>query len=157
VDRAQAPFYLLMMVQRWLTLVLDMIVAALALPVVGLAVRLRDSDGSGGISVGQTGVSLVQLITFAETVPMLILWWTSLETSIGAVARIKRFSEETGDENKPSEKELAVPAEWPARGQLEIQNISASYDEDGKNTVLRGVSVSIEAGEKIAVVGRTGR
>lgn len=158
VDRAQTPFYLLLMVQRWLTLVLDLIVAALALLVVGLAVRLRDGGGGGGVSAGLTGVSLVQLITFAETVRMLIMWWTSLETSVGAVARIKRFGEDAGDENRAGEEEpLPVPVEWPARGQIEIRELSASYDEEGKTKVLSNVSISIKTGEKVAIVGRTGR
>ncbi|KAH6659682.1 P-loop containing nucleoside triphosphate hydrolase protein [Truncatella angustata] len=149
VDRAQKPFYLLLMVQRWLTLVLDFIVATLALLVVGLAVKLRDS-----VSVGLTGVSLVQLITFAETVRMLILWWTSLETSIGAVARIKQFSESTPDENLPGEISV-VPQEWPAHGSIEINSISASYAEN-KTKALDDVSISIKAGENVGIVGRTG-
>ncbi|KAH8195785.1 hypothetical protein TruAng_010059 [Truncatella angustata] len=149
VDRAQKPFYLLLMVQRWLTLVLDFIVATLALLVVGLAVKLRDS-----VSVGLTGVSLVQLITFAETVRMLILWWTSLETSIGAVARIKQFSESTPDENLPGEISV-VPQEWPAHGSIEINSISASY-ADNKTKALDDVSISIKAGENVGIVGRTG-
>ena len=56
VDRSQRPFYLLMIVQRWLVLVLDLTTAGLALLLVGLAVRLR-----GEVDVGLTGVSLVQI------------------------------------------------------------------------------------------------
>ncbi|KAI1853220.1 hypothetical protein JX266_001926 [Neoarthrinium moseri] len=150
VDRAQRPFYLLLMVQRWLTLVLDFIIAALALLVVGLAVKLRDS-----ISVGLTGVSLVQLITFAETMRMLILWWTSLETSIGAVARIKQFSEHTGDENLVGE-ERETPLHWPAQGAIDMRGISASYGPKHETLALDNISLSIKAGEKIGIVGRTG-
>ncbi|KAK1988939.1 ABC transporter type 1, transmembrane domain-containing protein, partial [Colletotrichum cereale] len=90
IDRSQRPFYILLLAQQWLTLVLDLTTAALAILVVGLAVRLRAT-----VSVGLTGVSLVQLISFTETLKMLIQFWTSLETSIGAVARIKNFSDET--------------------------------------------------------------
>ncbi|KAK9776692.1 putative P-loop containing nucleoside triphosphate hydrolase protein [Seiridium cardinale] len=150
VDRAQKPFYLLLMIQRWLTLVLDLIVAALALLVVGLAVRLRES-----VSVGLTGVSLVQLITFAETVRMLILWWTSLETSIGAVARIKQFSENTPDEDLLGEGNIP-PQNWPSQGAIELQGICATYDTGNDNKALDRISISIKGGEKVAIVGRTG-
>ncbi|KAK6085810.1 ABC multidrug transporter [Seiridium cupressi] len=150
VDRAQKPFYLLLMIQRWLTLVLDLIVAALALLVVGLAVRLRES-----VSVGLTGVSLVQLITFAETVRMPILWWTSLGTSIGAVARIKQFSENTPDEELLGEGNIP-PQNWPSQGAIELQGICATYDTGNDNKALDQISISIKGGEKVAIVGRTG-
>ncbi|KAK7956876.1 uncharacterized protein PG986_006098 [Apiospora aurea] len=152
VDRSQKPFYLLLMVQQWLVLVLDLIVAALALLVVGLAVRLRDT-----VSIGFTGVSLVQLITFAETAKMLIQWWTSLETSIGAVSRIKQFTEDTQDENLLGENQ-SVPENWSARGSIEIGGISASYGAGGRlNKALDDVTISVKAGEKVGIVGRTGR
>jgi ATP-binding cassette subfamily C (CFTR/MRP) protein 1 len=49
-----------------------------------------------------------------------------LETSIGAVSRIKAFSADTPSENLPAE--MVVPPEnWPMRGFIEIRNVSASY------------------------------
>ncbi|KAI0113784.1 multidrug resistance-like protein [Nemania sp. FL0031] len=150
VDKSQRPFYLLLMVQQWLTLVLNLITAALAILVVGLAVKLRDS-----VSASLTGVSLVQLITLAETLKLLIQFWTSLETSLGAVARIKNFSEETPDEKLPSENQQP-PQNWPAQGHIEFRDVSSSYDVDGKRRALSNIDLKIEAGKKLGVVGRTG-
>ncbi|KAK6224641.1 abc multidrug transporter [Colletotrichum tabaci] len=166
IDRSQRPFYILLLTQQWLTLVLDLATAALAVLVVGVAVRLRATA-----SIGLTGVSLVQLISFTETLKMLIQFWTSLETSIGAVARIKNFSEETVDEVEDDRLkrhdralETDLKSGWPDRGAIEICDVSASYDatgpgEDGKTAATRaldGISISIRPGEKIGVVGRTG-
>lgn len=47
LDTSQKPFYLLFMIQRWLTLVMDLLGMGLALVVVGLAVKLRDSVSPG--------------------------------------------------------------------------------------------------------------
>ncbi|KAF9771912.1 hypothetical protein IL306_010421 [Fusarium sp. DS 682] len=152
VDRSQRPFYLLMIVQRWLVLVLDLTTAALALLLVGLAVRLR-----GEVDVGLTGVSLVQLISFSETINMLIQFWTSIETSIGAVARIKQFAEETGEENLPGETH-EPPLQWPDKGAIHINNLTASYG-DGKGEVIKAldaVSLEVKEGEKVGICGRTG-
>ncbi|KAF4959656.1 hypothetical protein FGADI_1579 [Fusarium gaditjirri] len=152
VDRSQRPFYLLMIVQRWLVLVLDLTTAALALLLVGLAVRLR-----GEVDVGLTGVSLVQLISLSETVNMLIQFWTSIETSIGAVARIKQFAEETGEENLPGETH-EPPVQWPGKGAIRINNLTASYG-DGDGEVIKAldaVSLEIKGGEKVGICGRTG-
>ncbi|KAF4977469.1 hypothetical protein FZEAL_6033 [Fusarium zealandicum] len=151
VDRSQRPFYLLIIIQRWLVLVLDFTTAGLALLLVGLAVRLRDE-----VDVGLTGVSLVQLISLSETVNMLIQFWTSIETSIGAVARIKQFAEDTGQENLPGETQ-EPPAQWPYRGAIQVGCLTASYGDDGDVKALDGVSLNIEAGEKVGICGRTGR
>ncbi|KAG5656426.1 hypothetical protein KAF25_000013 [Fusarium avenaceum] len=152
VDRSQRPFYLLMIVQRWLVLVLDLTTAALALLLVGLAVSLR-----GEVDVGLTGVSLVQLISLSETVNMLIQFWTSIETSIGAVARIKQFAEETGEESLPGETQ-EPPPRWPEQGAIQISNLSASYG-DGKVDAIKAldaVNLEIRSGEKVGICGRTG-
>ncbi|PTB70684.1 P-loop containing nucleoside triphosphate hydrolase protein [Trichoderma citrinoviride] len=150
VDRSQKPFYLLIMVQRWLVLVLDLTTTALALLVVGFSVKLR-----GSVSVGLTGVSLVQLISMSETLNMLIQFWTSIETSIGAVARIKQFAEETPNESLPGE-DREVPAHWPHQGHIVIRDLEASYDEDGGIKALDGVTLEMKPGEKVGICGRTG-
>ncbi|CAG7561621.1 unnamed protein product [Fusarium equiseti] len=152
VDRSQRPFYLLMIVQRWLVLVLDLTTAGLALLLVRLAVRLR-----GEVDVGLTGVSLVQLISLSETVNLLIQFWTSIETSIGAVARIKQFAEDTGEENLPGETQ-APPPRWPDKGAIQVSNLTASYGNGKEGTVnaLDVVSLEIKPGEKIGICGRTG-
>ncbi|KAK7423467.1 hypothetical protein QQZ08_009036 [Neonectria magnoliae] len=150
VDRSQRPFYLLIMVQRWLVLVLDMTTAALALLVVGFAVMLR-----GEVDVGLTGVSLVQLIGLSETLNMLIQFWTSIETSIGAVARIKQFAGDAGDENLPGDTR-EPPTAWPDSGKIQIRDLSASYEGREEVKALDGITLDIKPGEKIGICGRTG-
>ncbi|KAF4778786.1 hypothetical protein HER10_EVM0010424 [Colletotrichum scovillei] len=185
IDRSQRPFYILLLTQQWLTLVLDLTTTALALLVVGLAVHLRDT-----VSVALTGVSLVQLISFTETLKLLIQFWTSLETSIGAVARIKNFAEETPDEVEADalrrealmirsattggqrNPEVTIVHGWPSPGAIEISNVVASYEQQethpepkpdtedtdpGRTTrALDGISLSIPPGSKVGIVGRTG-
>ena len=121
LDLSQRPFYLLFIVQRWLVLVLDLINMALAVIVVAVASQLR-----GQVSVGFTGVSLTQIVSFTATMKLLILFWTQLETSLGAVTRIKDFEAETQKENLARET-TEVAENWPSRGSIEIKNLSASY------------------------------
>jgi len=49
-----------------------------------------------------------------------------LETSIGAVARVKSFSNGTKAEALPSER-TPPPENWPVLGSIEFRNLSASY------------------------------
>ena len=121
VDRAQRPWYLLFMIQRWLMLVLDLVTMCLAVLAVGVAVGLRRSISAGGI-----GVSLTQIISFTGFIKQFITTQTTLETTLGAIARIKNFTEETEDENIPPATK-SPPANWPSHGAIEISNITATY------------------------------
>ncbi|ORY11757.1 hypothetical protein BCR34DRAFT_455438, partial [Clohesyomyces aquaticus] len=67
LDRSQRPFYLLFAVQRWLTLVLDLVVAAMATLLIVLVVALR-----GKLSAGYVGVALLNVILFSQSVKLLI-------------------------------------------------------------------------------------
>ena len=121
LDRSQKPFYLLFSVQRWLTLVLDMMVAAIAVLLIVLVVKLR-----GTISAGFAGVALVNIIQFSQSIKLLVTFWTTLETHIGAIARIKVFNEAAEPEDKDTEN-VQPPSNWPAEGGIEFHSISAEY------------------------------
>jgi hypothetical protein len=49
-----------------------------------------------------------------------------LETSIGAVSRVKAFNSETQPEALPTEI-VVPPKNWPSRGLIEFRGVSASY------------------------------
>lgn len=52
--------------------------------------------------------------------------WTNLETALGAVSRIKTFSETTEVEHLPGEN-TPPPDNWPKNGQIEFRKVSAAY------------------------------
>jgi ATP-binding cassette, subfamily C (CFTR/MRP), member 1 len=60
VDRSQKPLYLLMIMQRWPTVVLELIIVALAVLIVVIAFKVRGNatTGSGSVSESFTGLSL---------------------------------------------------------------------------------------------------
>ncbi|KAG4256700.1 hypothetical protein FPRO03_03710 [Fusarium proliferatum] len=148
LDRSQRPFYLLYAAQRWLTLVLDLFVTVIAVLVVVLVTQLR-----GVLPTGLIGVALVNIIQFSQHLKLLMTFWTTLETHIGAISRIKSFTSDTVSEHEPQETEQP-PSIWPSKGRIVFDNVSAGYTPS--ENVLKGVSVSIEAGQKIGICGRTG-
>lgn len=121
LDRSQRPFYLLFAVQRWLTLVLDLVVAAIAVLLIVLVVVLR-----GTMSAGFVGVAMLNVILFSQQIKILVQYWTQLETHIGAIARVKTFGAETVTEHLEEETQ-SPPEQWPTEGAIEIQNLSAAY------------------------------
>lgn len=149
LDQSQKPYYMLLCAQRWLNLVLDIVVMALATVVVTLAVMLRNNTDSSLL-----GVALNNILGFNQLLSYFITSWTNLETSLGAIARVKSFVETTPCEDRPG---IAVelPASWPDRGDINIQELSLRY-HDG-TLALDNISMYIRPGEKIGICGRTGR
>ena len=120
VNDSQRPAYLLIMVQQWLTLVLDIVVMIMAAVLTTLAVRMHSSSGF-------TGASLVTLMSFGENLSGIVIFYTRLETSIGAISRLKTFSETVQSEDR-EEEYLVPPIQWPQAGSIILDGVSASYE-----------------------------
>lgn len=153
IDTSQRPAYLLLMIQSWLNLVLDLVVMVMATVLTTLAVRLHSNSGFAG-------ASLVSLMSFGENLSGIVIFYTQLETSIGAIARLKTFSDGVKPEDR-DEENVIPPEQWPSKGVVELKGVSAAYDvgeQDGvkPNLALREVHLKISSGEKIAICGRTG-
>ncbi|KAK5989321.1 ABC multidrug transporter B [Cladobotryum mycophilum] len=143
---SQRPYYLLFCIQRWLTLVLDLFNAGLAILVVAIALNVH--------STAYLGVALFNIVTFSSTLQTLVTDWIQVETALGAISRIRTYVRTVEDENLPSE-DGDVPEDWPTNGTITFEGISASYNSP-LEPVLKNISVSINDGEKVAICGRTG-
>ena len=119
LDVSQKPAYLLNMVQRWLTFVLDMIVALITIIIVTIAVELQSTSQS-------TGVALTQVMSTSLILRTVIITWTRVEQSLGAVSRIQNFSRSTPSEHEALEC-ADVPLLWPKSGRIEFKNLTAIY------------------------------
>ncbi|CAL2028389.1 unnamed protein product [Caenorhabditis brenneri] len=75
----------------------------------------------------------------------------ALDSCISSVERMRDFAvnstERTGTRS--------VPRSWPQQGEIIIENLSIRYRTE-LDLVLRGISLTINPGEKIGIVGRTG-
>lgn len=154
------------MTQQWLSLVLDVSTAILAIMVVEIAISLRRGSSF-------TGIALVNLVSFNSSLRSIIVSWSLAETSIGAVSRVKQLEDDVKPEALAGE--TVVPTEaWPQRGSIDIMGITAAYEyvtkmlenldlADWMNSLdtghdfLTDVDLTIRAGEKIGICGRTGR
>ncbi|OIW33935.1 putative ATP-binding cassette transporter [Coniochaeta ligniaria NRRL 30616] len=154
LDVSQAPVYLLWIAQTWLQMVLNLLVAALAIIVIGAAVGTRLNANA---SASALGVALLNIVSLGDTLKNLMTAWTSLETSMGAIARIESFTKTTPLERRVANP-IGVSATWPRNGGVKFDRVSASYDASHSKTTwsLRDVSFDLRSGEKLAVCGRSG-
>ncbi|EHK26512.1 uncharacterized protein TRIVIDRAFT_20223, partial [Trichoderma virens Gv29-8] len=153
LDRSQRPHYLLLSIQRWLNLVLDLLVTVAAVLLVLFGVTTTTS------TPGNMAIAMYSALGFSGSLANFISSWTSLETSLGAIARLKEFMQITPKEVEPPQNTLLQPSiTWPSRGQIDWQNIEAYYakKERGGDPVLHNISLQIQPGQKVAICGRSG-
>ncbi|RSL98853.1 hypothetical protein CEP52_010121 [Fusarium oligoseptatum] len=159
LDTSQRPAYLLGAIQQWLISTLHLVVTGLAVLLIALSTQMRSNAGI-------TGASLISLLSFSDSVTNLIRSYTLLETSLGAVARLRSFSENVKPEDQPGE-DVEPPESWPQSGNIDINDVSASYEPESLNEdgvvigspaklALSNLKLSITPGQKVAICGRTG-
>ncbi|KAH6652223.1 putative ABC multidrug transporter [Truncatella angustata] len=150
LDKSLQPDYLLDLVQQWLSLSLNLISGIIAVAVTCFATQISSTSHAGLVGAG-----LVSLMTLSDLICATVRSWVQLETSLGAVKRLKDF-EGIGPEKKHGN-EMHPPDGWPSSGRVEISGVSAGYgDAREKPNALQDVRLSIMGGEKVAIVGRTG-
>ncbi|KFY61345.1 hypothetical protein V497_03025 [Pseudogymnoascus sp. VKM F-4516 (FW-969)] len=149
LNRSQRPYYHMYCIQRWLNLILDLLVAGIAVVLVAIA-----TQGRWVTSAAAMGVAMNNVLGFNKSLSGLINSWTMLETSLGAIARLKNFEGETECEDLPGEVG-EPPEDWPKGGGIVFENVTASL-RAGSDIILHNISLTIKAGEKIAICGRTG-
>ncbi|KAF9557780.1 hypothetical protein EC968_007434 [Mortierella alpina] len=149
LDRSQQVFYLTNLTQLWLQLMLEFLSDIVLGFVALMAVLQRDTASAGlfGIVLSRIGI-----LTGMTTVMMTA--YCQLEISIVSVERIREYSQ------LPSEARDVIPDSktddsWPQQGKIEFQNYSTRYRE-GHDLVLKNIDLTINAGERIGIVGRTG-
>lgn len=152
LDTAQKPYYLLLCIQRWLSLVLNLIVAAITVLLVGASLALRTR-----IEPGLLGIALVMMMDLGLILSELIQNWTLLETSLGAIARIKEFAEETpSEESNPTIQTCNELPEWPTQGEITFLDATIAWNYEAR-PLLNKINLHIRAGDKFGLCGRTGR
>ena len=80
-----------------------------------------------------------------------------LENYMNSVERISHYS--VGNAVSPEAAheipDLKPPPQWPDQGAIEFKDVRLSY-RPGLPDVLKGLSISVRASERIGIVGRTG-
>ncbi|THH16109.1 hypothetical protein EW146_g4487 [Bondarzewia mesenterica] len=122
-----------------------------------LTVAMLAVAGASALNTAQIGLVLTYTTTLTQLCGLLTRQSAEVENYMSSVERIVHYSE--GDavaREAPYEKEdVKPPPEWLSNGAIEFTDVSMNYRQ-GLPNILRSVSLSIKAREKIRVVGRTG-
>jgi ATP-binding cassette subfamily C (CFTR/MRP) protein 4 len=80
-----------------------------------------------------------------------------VETQMTSVERILEYSSLDQEPPPQSSPKCQPPSIWPSQGRIIFDNVSMSHSKDPHSSLaLHHISLVIEPGEKIGIVGRTG-
>ncbi|GMR50273.1 hypothetical protein PMAYCL1PPCAC_20468 [Pristionchus mayeri] len=150
VDKLSRTKYFLMVVNRWLAIYLELFGNFVVLFAALFAVI---SSRFLSASPGLIGLSVSYALTITEMMNMAIRMLSEMETNAVSVERVQEYTKTEGE--APWKSPLPPPDEWPVKPSIDCNELSIRYRE-GLPLVLRGLDARIKAGEKVAIVGRTG-
>lgn len=153
IDTENTAYWLSVACQRWLNLRLDLCGATLVLAVGLIVVGLRDSIGASS-----GGVVLSYVVTAQAVFGNMIRQSAEIENNMNSVERMLHYAYNIDQEpaHDVDSADTALKAKgWPHAGRVQFQSLTLSH-RPGLQPALRDVTLDIEPGEKIGVVGRTG-
>ncbi|KAK8149486.1 hypothetical protein G3M48_006795 [Beauveria asiatica] len=148
IDQMNGAYYLTFANQRWLSVRLDMIGNLLVFVVAILVVtsRFTVSPSTGGLVLSYM-LSIVQMLQFS------IRQLAEVENGMNAVERLRYYGHEL-EEEAPLHT-VDVRPSWPEKGEIKFEKVEMRY-RPNLPLVLKGLSMHVQGGERIGVVGRTG-
>lgn len=124
LDDSQKANYLLYCIQRWLTFVIDVFIAIVAVVLIVIITTLRTTIGPGYVGIAASnilGLNIAMKATLSS--------WVAMEVVLGAVARIKTYTMETESEDNMNGTSLEPKdGKWPTEGAVELIGVTASYE-----------------------------
>ncbi|XP_060220229.1 multidrug resistance-associated protein 1 isoform X2 [Meriones unguiculatus] len=149
VDENQKAYYPSIVANRWLAVRLECVGNCIVLFAALFSVIYRHN-----LSAGLVGLSVSYSLQITAYLNWLVRMSSEMETNIVAVERLKEYSE-TEKEAPWQIQETAPHSTWPHSGRVEFRDYCLRYRED-LDLVLKHINVTIEGGEKVGIVGRTG-
>lgn len=154
---------------RWVSMRVDLVTAIVTVFAGWLAI-----SKVGVISAGLVGFSLNSASNLSETILYMVRMMNELEVELQSFHRVREYAllepEEKEDNLKLDKTNIAaaaadiapapailtgIPTDWPRTGTVEFRDVTIRYDLNGPD-ILKDINLTFQAGERVAVVGRTG-
>jgi ATP-binding cassette subfamily C (CFTR/MRP) protein 1 len=103
---------------------------------------------------GMAGLSISLALNVTQSLNWTVRMASDMESQMVSVERVDKYArmEQERPHYLPQD---PPPSAWPKEGLVDMQNVHMRY-RDGLPLVLRGVTIKINAREKVGIVGRTG-
>ncbi|EDQ90327.1 uncharacterized protein MONBRDRAFT_18722 [Monosiga brevicollis MX1] len=152
VDFNLQAYYPFICANRWLALRLEFLGNSIIFFAALFAV-IEVEEKSSAISPGTAGLSLSYAMSVTQTLNWMVRMSSQLETDIVAIERVEEYCSVPVE--APPILDHRPKPNWPDQGNISFDHYCVRYRE-GLDLVLREISCTIEGGQKIGCVGRTG-
>ncbi|KAH3683475.1 hypothetical protein WICPIJ_005559 [Wickerhamomyces pijperi] len=136
--------------QRWVQIVIDTMSSLMV-----IVIALLSLTGQFNISAASTGLVCTMFIELSFLLSFAMNAYTELENEMNSVERVSHYAFNLEQEEDPEEIKDKPPQNWPENGMIKFETVSMRYRPE-LPLVLQDFSLSIAAGEKIGICGRTG-
>lgn len=149
VDHNHRAYWCLQIANEWLSERLDVLGSCFVLLVACLAVKQQHTQNAS-----LWAAALTQSLAITSFLKMGVTAFAQFEAKFNSVIRLMEYGE------LPSEAPMVIegarpPEGWPSRGEVVFEDVWMRYRPE-LEPALRGVSFTVNSGEKLGVVGRTG-
>ncbi|KAL7069858.1 hypothetical protein ACQ4LE_010986 [Meloidogyne hapla] len=150
LDENTGALFLYYSAMRWQAVWLDLLVVLITFGVSLFIVLLTDQ-----ISPSETGMAIAFALQMSGIFQFAVRSQTELEAKLTAVERVTHYSK-TIEVEPVEESELDSQSQnWPKNGSIQFENVLLRYHPNSP-PALNNISFSIQSGQKIGIVGRTG-
>ena len=138
---------------RWYAFRMDLLGQATILITAGICLFSRDS-----VTPAEAGLALANIFQVATFIPYVMRMKADYRARFNSVERVCEYAydlEHEGSDDKNDDKTVKPPENWPKEGKIEFKEMCFRYKPE-MPLVLKNISLNIDPGSKIGVVGRTG-
>lgn len=150
INKVNEAGYLVVVLQRWVGIFLDMVAIAFALIITLLCVTRAFP-----ISAASVGVLLTYVLQLPGLLNTILRAMTQTENDMNSAERLVTYATELPLEASYRKPEMTPPESWPSMGEIIFENVDFAY-RPGLPIVLKNLNLNIKSGEKIGICGRTG-
>lgn len=135
----------LWLTQRWMSIRMGAIGAGFAFAVASVIAARPQIDAA------LAGFALSFSLKYSEAIVEMIRRYSAMELDMNSTERVVEYT------NMPMEDQSGITPQqsWPAHGNIDIEGLEAGYAPE-LQPVLKGLTLTIEGGQRIGVIGRTG-
>ena len=152
LDRNQRAYFIISSSNCWLGIRLEFAGTIFIGAAVLLSVLYKNP--ANATFTAMAAMAITYSLDTTQALNWVVRMATDMETQIVSVERIEEYTK-LPSEAPPHIPETAPAADWPTKGDILIDNMSMRYRPE-LEPVLKHLSLHIQPGEKIGVVGRTG-
>jgi ATP-binding cassette subfamily C (CFTR/MRP) protein 1 len=155
MDKKEAAVWVEEHMRMWLDVRMQ---CGVATPLIALSALLAimGRTASSNISVAAAGLAIQYAGRITDELISVVENFTWVGAQCVGIEKVCDYIDLPPEKPAVPESQLiAPPAEWPSAGRMVMRDITLTY-RPGLEPALKGITCTIEAGEHIGIVGRTG-